>query len=141
MDYPDDLLRRAAGALHTSTTSPAVLGIGYAQVLFSRPDPVAVTPQPHVVLTAPTPPERNAMIAPAYGLATTQRMALAKGQPAFRYPGGPRVTAMSVAATVPYVGKAGSGWVAVVIGTGVPYVDKQVRPTILYVPAAAGPIS
>ena len=67
-------------------------------------------------------------------------MKLQAGQPLYRYPGGPRVTAMSKAGPVPYMGTAGSGWRAVQVTTGAPYVDHIARRTIVYVPAAAGPV-
>lgn len=141
-DYPDALLRSFAGNLITSTGPIHRLGLGFAQVLFSTPDGPTNQPNvPSVVPTWPTPAEVNVMIAPAWGTTGTHRISLAKGQPLFRSPGGKRVTAMGSAGSPPYLGKAGSGWGAVLIGTGVPYTDKQTRPTILYVPLAAGPIS
>lgn len=96
---------------------------------------------PHVVTSAPTPSERNVMIAQG-GLTVTSShvQRLASGQPLFRYPGGPRVTAMSAAGPVAYIGAAGSGWHAVQVRTKGPYADGITRPTVLYVPAAAGPV-
>jgi hypothetical protein len=118
-------------------------GITYVD---AKPPSGAVTPipptAPGVVLTAPTPTERNVMI-PQGGLTVTSShvMALAKGQPLFRHPGGPKVTAMSVAGKVAYIGTAGAGWRAVQVSTGAPYGDHVARRTVLYVPAAAGAIS
>ena len=80
------------------------------------------------------------MIIGAYTVTSAKVKHLAKGQPLFDSPGGHRVTQMSRAATPTYIGRAGTGWEAVVIGTGVPYKDGQVRPTVLYVPAAAGTV-
>ncbi len=145
MDYPDSLLRKAAGLLVTDFAGHR-LGAGQAQVLFSTPDADVVTNPPdhiipHVVLDGPVTSEVNVMIAPAWGTTSTHQMALAKGQPCFSHPGGKKVTSMSAAKAVPFVGHAGVGWNAVLIGTAVPYKDHAVRPTVLYVPADAGPIS
>lgn len=147
-EYPDSILKVAASRLLISKTTSARLGLGKAQVLFSVPDtgdaPPPVEPPtngPIVVPSAPTPKEPNVMIAPAYNVTATRRMLLKKDQPCFRAPGAKKVTAMSGTKAVPYVGPAGAGWAAVVIGTGAPYKDKKVRPTILYVPAKAGPVS
>lgn len=113
--------------------------------VFTRPVPKALAPipstVPHVVTSAPTPSERNAMIAQG-GLTVTSShvQRLASGQPLFRYPGGPRVTATSAAGPVAYVGSAGSGWRAVQVKTRGVYADGIARPTVLYVPAAAGPV-
>lgn len=104
-------------------------------------DPVPFIEQPHVVASASTPSERNVMLTYATGVATTRRLVLAKGQPLFRHPGGPRVTAMSAEAGVGFVGAAGAGWSAVVIRTAVPYRDRKSRPTVLYVPRKAGVLS
>jgi hypothetical protein len=86
-------------------------------------------------------PEKNAMIASMYQVATGRVMTLAKGQPLFRHPGGPRVTAMSKQGNVAYVGHAGGEWSMVIVNTGQPYADGETRPTGLYVPTEAGPIS
>lgn len=81
------------------------------------------------------------MITPGGAVVTSSYVkTLAKGQPLFRHPGGPLVTKMSKKASVPYIGGAGTGWQAVRVSTGVPYVDKKTRSTILYVPTAAGPV-
>ena len=76
--------------------------------------------------------------------ASTQRMRLAKGQKCYASPGGQSVTTISKAGAVPHVGFAGNvggeAWRAVIVVTGVPYSDKQARRTVLYVPAAAGPL-
>lgn len=101
--------------------------------VFLRPVPELVVPR--VVLTAPTPAERNAMVTYSY---PGRLLELAKGQPLYRHPGGPRVTAMSAKARVAFLGSAGKGWAAVRVTTGVPYRDGKSRPTQLYVPRAAG---
>lgn len=90
---------------------------------------------PRVVLTAPTPRERNVMVTSAH---PGRLFDLAKGQPLFRHPGGPRVTSMSRRAQVVYGGAAGRDWVMVRVMTGVPYRSGQSQPTWLYVPKAAG---
>ncbi len=142
-------IERAAGLLEIDPRTHATMndrfGYGHIFALLTPRDPDPIpTPAPggpKVVLSAPTPAERNVMIAQG-GLTNTysHRIALAKGQPLFRYPGGPRVTATSGAISLPYVGAAGTGWRAVVAKTAAPYPDKVYRPTVLYVPAAAGPI-
>lgn len=98
-------------------------------------------PGPTVVPNWPAPSEKNTMIAEG-GLTVTSnyRKDLAKDQPLFRWPGGPVGAKMSRASSVPYMGTAGSGWHAIQVLTGQPYGDKVARPTILYVPASAGPI-
>lgn len=147
-EYPDSILKVAASRLLISATTSARLGLGKAQVLFSVPDsappPPVVTPPtngPIVVPNGPAPKEPNIMIGPAYNVSAVRRMLLKQGQPCFRAPGGKKVTAMSGTKAVPYLGPAGPGWAAVLIGTGSPYADKKTRPTILYVPSAAGPVS
>ena len=90
---------------------------------------------PKVVLSAPVPTERNVMVTAA---APGRMFDLAKGQPLFRHPGGPRVTAMSRRALVTYGGSAGPGWVMVRVMTGAPYRSGVPQPTWLYVPKAAG---
>lgn len=137
-DWPDSFLRKAAGAF---VVTIAPIGLGYVQVLFSTPDAAVVQPPPVVVPNAPAPAERNVMIQPAVATVTSTHVkTLAKGQPLFRYPGGPKVTAMSATASVAFIGTAGKGWHSVRVSTGAPYVDGKTRPTIVYVPAAAGPI-
>lgn len=144
--YPDALLREAAGRLLISATTSARLGNGKAQVLFSIPDKAGATGQyptqggPIVTPAVPA-KEPNVMIAPAWGTSSTKRMLLSKGQPCYRSPGGKRITAMSARVSVPFIGKAGTGWVAVLIRTKAPYKDKLARPTVVYVPAKAGPVS
>lgn len=95
---------------------------------------------------AAPPPARghDAMIVYAQVAGTRTRMRLSRGQDLAEFPGGPRVTGMSGTNTVPHIGHAGvvggHAWRAVLVGTGVPYADKRVRPTILYVPASAGEV-
>jgi len=80
---------------------------------------------------------------PQGGLTVTSShvMSLAQGQPLFRYPGGPIVTRMSKAASVQYHGTAGGTWRVVRVSTAAPYQDGKMRPTLLYVPGSAGPIT
>lgn len=143
-DYPAALLKLAAANLIAAYNRP--LGAGYAQVMFTPRDPVTggpnVPPKPHIVLVGPATKEKNAMIAPAYGVSCTKRVKLKKGQPLFRNPGGTRVTALSDDAAVRMIGKAGPGWLCVLVSTGSRkvYKDGVQRPTGLYVPAAAGVI-
>lgn len=144
-DYPAALLRKAAGLLVADDAGNR-LGDGNVQVLFSRPDavlppPTHTGPLPKLVLSGPPPTEENVMLTSAYGVSGTKRMSLVKGQPIFRKPGGAKLTAMSAAYAPPHIGHAGVGWEAVLIGTGSPYSDKKTRPTVGYVPTAAGPIA
>lgn len=85
----------------------------------------------------------NRMIRSAWRVTTGKVQRLSPGQPLFASPGGPRVTRVSstTPVSVGYVGSAGSGWGLVIVGTKVPYSDGVTRPTGLYVPEAAGPIS
>jgi hypothetical protein len=139
--YPQALLRTFAGQLNIGSGRIVRLGAGLAYAAFTR-NVKAAAPVPTVVSSAPTPIERNVMISQG-GLAVVSShvMALALSQPLFRYPGGPKVTAMSRAGNVDYIGGAGSGWRAVKVTTGAPYGDGVPRPTVLYVPAAAGPVT
>lgn len=142
--YPELLLRQAAGDLVLKVSSDGTvlkrLGQGRAYAaIFPHPHlatPVAVPiPQPVVVSSAPTPAERNLMITTTVA---PHLFRLAKGQPLYRHPGGPIVTRLSAAGSVAWVGGAGAGWTAVRVSTGAPYADKKQRPTIVYVPTAAG---
>jgi hypothetical protein len=130
--YPESLLMQAAGAF------PGV-GFGRANIaVFPHSHPLNLPDTgtgPHVVLDAPTPGERNVAITTAYRGHTFR---MAKGQPLFRYPGGPKVTQMSAAGTAEHIGRAGSGWMAVRVTTQALYADGIGRPTVLYVPSAAG---
>lgn len=136
--YPESLLREAAGAFRLSSGTRLGNGRAIAAVLPHR-HPLGGLPDtgtgPHVVLDAPTPSERNVALTAVY---EGRNFRMAKGQPIFRYPGGPQVTRLSAAGAVPYRGKAGAGWVAVKVNTGALYEDGIVRPTILYVPQKAG---
>lgn len=75
---------------------------------------------------------------------TTEVMALREGQAVYEAPGGPIATRMAKAGLVPHVGLAspvgGFAWRAVVVSTRWGYADGQSRPTVLYVPAAAGEV-
>lgn len=131
--YPESLLMQAAGAF------PGV-GFGRANIaVFPHSHPYIDLPDtgtgPRVVLDAPTPGERNVAITTAYRGHTFR---MAKGQPLFRYPGGPKVTQMSAAGSAEHIGRAGSGWMAVRVTTQALYADGVGRPTVLYVPSAAG---
>lgn len=145
--YPEALLRDFAGELNIGAGRIVRLGQGLVYAAFTRaiataPGPTPPPTGPQVVLSAPTPSERNVMITQG-GLDNSHShvKTLAKGQPLFRSPGGPRVTGMSATRPVDYEGGAGKGWHAVQVMTAVPYADGILRPTILYVPAAAGPVS
>lgn len=130
--YPESLLMAAAGAFPGTGSGRASIAV------FPRRHPLvpSVTPTgPIVAPSAPAPGERNVAILTAYAGHTFR---MVKGQPIFRHPGGPKVTQMSRAGAVEYVGKAGAGWVAVKVGTGALYADGVVRPTVLYVPSSAG---
>lgn len=143
-DYPEIMLMRAAGDFVTRYDQygnvVSRLGFGRANVIvMPHRHPYLDLPDtgtgPHVVLNAPKPSERNVAILTAYRGHTFK---LAKGQPLFRYPGGPEVTKLSAAGSVEYLGKAGGGWVAVRVTTQALYADGIGRPTGLYVPSAAG---
>jgi hypothetical protein len=149
--YPLDLLRRAAEMLPIRlasgrwTTVYYYNGPGRVWASFTPAHPAsgpAPDPnKPHLVSNWPAPAEKNVMI-PEGGLTVTSshRKDLVQGQPLFRHPGGPVVAKMSRAMAVPYIGTAGSGWHAVQIMSAQPYADGKMRPTVVYVPAAAGPI-
>lgn len=92
---------------------------------------------PQLVMSWPAPVERNVMIASMY---TGHIMRLVKGQPLFRYPGGPVAAHMSAAGAVEHAGSGGKGWSVVRVPTMAVYADGKTRPTGLYVPNAAGPI-
>lgn len=95
---------------------------------------------------APRPTSRRENVAIRYAAisGTSSRMRLRQGQALYEWPGGPRVTAMSQAGAVPYVGLAGAvdgkAWRAVVVGTKALYDDGRTRRTVLYVPASAGEV-
>lgn len=147
---PLTYLKAAAAKLQLS--SGRIVGTGYCYVGMTRrvgltTGATAPTPAPGSVPTLvltkpPTPSEVNPMI-PGGGLVRTSShvMALKKGQPLYRTPAGPIATKMSADAKVEYFGTAGSGWRCVEVATGGPYKDKVVRPTLVYVPATAGPIT
>jgi hypothetical protein len=97
--------------------------------------PVPFIEIPRVVLSAPTPKEVNVALTYAQ---PGRHLELERGQPLYRHPGGPRVTAMSTRSAPPFVGSAGKGWAAVRVTTGGLYRDGKARPTVLYVPRAAG---
>ena len=135
--YPESLLRQAAGDMVLTNGSRLGLGRAVAAILphahpLTLPD---TSTAPVVVSSAPASKEKNVAITAAYAGHTFR---MAKGQPIFRYPGGPKVTVMSKAGAVTYVGKAGTGWVGVRVTTGALYADHVGRPTVLYVPAGAG---
>ncbi len=108
--------------------------------------PATSTPTPlpptGIVVSAPATAEEklNPMVRGAYGVTSSKVMRLAKGQPVYANPGGPRVTAMSAAAAVSYIGPVGPNWALVLVGTGSPYADKATRPTGVYVPRSAGTV-
>lgn len=147
---PLSTLKSAAG--HLKLASGREVGYGYAYVGYTRrigmtTGATAPVPAPGSVPTLvlskpPTPKEVNPMI-PGSGLvrSSSHVMSLAKGQPLYRTPGGSLATRMSAAAKVEYFGPAGSGWRCVEVTTGAPYADKIARPTLVYVPASAGPIT
>jgi hypothetical protein len=142
-----DVIWRAAGALEMTpgNTVTELHGPGHAYFIPTttrwNPTPPPVPP-PSVVDNATPSPEKNSMIASMYQVATGRVMRLAKGQPVFRDAnGGPVVTRMSREGNVGYVGHAGGEWSMVIVNTGQPYADGETRPTGLYVPTKAGPIS
>jgi hypothetical protein len=111
----------------------------YASVRFGVfTTPVPSVEIPRVVLTAPTPKEVNVAITYAQ---PGRLFELAKGQPLFRHPGGPRVTATAAQVKLDFVGSAGAGWAAVRVRTRGLYTDDVARPTVLYVPRKAGILS
>jgi hypothetical protein len=131
--YPESLLMQAAAAFP---------GVGWGRVnmaVLPHRHPYIDLPDtstgPRVVLDAPTPSEVNVAITTAYRGHT---MRLAKGQPLFRHPGGVKVTQLSAAGSVEYIGRAGGGWAGVRVTTQALYADGIGRPTVLYVPSAAG---
>lgn len=142
--YPASLIRDFAAGLRLSNGH--LSGPNHFEaVLCPLPGASTSTPPPGgtLVLSGPATSEKNAMISQSGSLSVVSNYvkALVKNQPLFRYPSGPKVTVMSSAAHVDYIGNAGGGWHAVKVRTGAPYVDKVSRPTILYVPAASGPVT
>lgn len=142
---------KAAGALVLDNSGETVrerYGAGHLYIVQTTVPyrPSAPLPPPLAVLTegypATSAERRNRMIAPAYGAGSNGPLVkhLVRRQPLYDYPGGHVVTRMSAARAVTFLGKAGPGWDLVVVGTGVPYSDKQTRPTGLYVPRAAGTV-
>lgn len=87
--------------------------------------------------------KRYKMIAPAWRVTSGKVMRLQAGQPLFKYPGGPRVTKVSGTrpVSVSFLGYAGPNWAMVLVNTAVPYKDGVLRPTGVYVPRSAGPVS
>jgi hypothetical protein len=145
-EYPISLLRMAAGELNVASNPDdyVALGVGLCYALATRAtgDAAVSAIVPHVVLNAPAPSERNVMVNQSGRTITSSHvMSLAKGQPIFRYPGGPKITEMSAAGKVADLGNAGIGWRQVRVVTGAPYKDKVSRPTGAYVPTDAGPIT
>ena len=134
---------KAAGSLvldGSGTTVRQRYGSGMLYVVLTT---VPYHPPVQLVESAPASAAERTypMIAPAWSVTSGKVQRLPKGQPLFRSPGGPRVTRMSRTASVTYVGKAGRNWSAVLVQTGSPYADKVTRPTVLYVPLAAGPVT
>lgn len=113
-------------------------GISFA--VFNRRVPLLL--EPKLVLDGPGPDRGGPVMGTyAYGVVCKKTMRLAKGQPLFKHPGGPRVTSMKNAGEVGHVAAATPGWREVLVQTAVPYRDGHLRPTTLYVPRDAGPIS
>lgn len=147
---PWSVIRKAGESLVLDSSGETVLeryGAGHLYVVFTTVPyiPSAPVPAPLAVLTAGAPASaserRNVMLLSAYGVTSPKVKHLVKGQPLFASPGGVRVTRMSKAGTPTYLGKAGSSWDVVLVGTGAPYADGKTRPTGLYVPRAAGVVT
>lgn len=135
-NYPDELLKRAAGELILSTEGGTRrLGYGKAYVAIFPRLSIPPAPDSSVVINGPETSERNVMITTTVA---SYRFKLTKGQPLYRHPGGPVVAKMSFSGNVEWTGNAGPGWTAVQVNTKAPYADGITRPTIVYVPTKAG---
>ena len=133
--HAGEMLEMYPGGPRLRNTHPGMLWI----VQGTRPE----DPDPAVVDGAPvTAAERSwPMIRGAWGVTSDRVQHLSINQPLYAHPGGPRVTRMSKTAFVTFLGSLGPNWGAVLIGTGIPYSDKKVRPTGLAVPLDAGTIT
>lgn len=147
---PLTVLRRAAGYL--KVTSTRIVGLGYAYAALARrtgryvtstitPPPAGSVPT--LVLTKPPAPAEVSPMVTGSGIVTSSShvMSLKRGQPVYRTPGGRVATKMGADAKVEYYGRAGGGWNCVEVLTGAAYKDGIKRPTLVYVPATAGPVT
>lgn len=143
-DVPLSLLREAAGELviGTRNNQPVRLGAGRVYAMLTPKDAVPTVPPARIVTTAPDHNGENRMISYSQVETTKTRMYLAKGQPLFKSTStsSPVVTRMGRNGYALHLGLAAPGWRAVQVRTGAPYVDGNVRPTVLYVPMAAGTV-
>jgi hypothetical protein len=143
-------LRNAASDLRLASGRTVANGYGYAgfarrigiYTSTSTPTKPSGTVPTLVLTKPPTPAEVNPMI-PGTGLVRTSShvMSLKKGQPLYRTPGGPIAARLQGDYKLEYFGSAGTGWRCVEVSTGSPYSDGKTRPTLVYVPSSAGPIS
>jgi hypothetical protein len=141
---PLSLLREACGELVIGTRNgqPVHLGDGRVYAMLTPLDPKPSYPPAKVTTTAPDHDGDNAMVTYSQVAETLSRMFLAKGQPLYASTstGSAIVTRMNRAGYVKHLGSAGTGWRAVQASTRAPYGDRVPRPTILYVPKAAGTV-
>jgi hypothetical protein len=125
--YPRSLLRSFAGAFRVQTGN---LGVGWAQGFYTTSHPGA------------TPPPTGgdvAIAAAGIGLTSGYVIDLPLGQPFYDAPNGKVITKLSKAAAVAFTGyPVTGGWSSVIVKTGALYPDGVSRPSILYVPMAAG---
>jgi hypothetical protein len=150
----------AAGLTSFSRYAPAVhqarlgLGLDFAVLVCragygTRESTVRVVyatlQRPASPVPAPAPGGSDVAIRYVQVAATPERMTLRAGQPLYAHPGGPAVSRMLAAGSVPYVGQAASvggvAWRAVICGTVWSYSDGRRHRTVLYVPASAGEVS
>lgn len=139
--YDLNVLRDAAGALvigeHLGRplTVRARYGPGYAWA--------ALTPAHEVAKPKPLPaPFGDEMFSVLGDFQTNLRIVLPKGTPLYDSAGVKpnRITAMSEAGSLRFLGNAVRGYGCVIARTGAPYPDKQSRPTGLFVKLSAGKV-
>jgi hypothetical protein len=136
--YPRSLLRAFAGAFRITYRRPdgstysVPIGLGWAQGFYTTAHPVVTPP--------PTPEGGDVAIAAAgIGLTSGYVIDLPLGQPFYDAPNGKVITKLSKAAAVAFTGyPVTGGWSSVIVKTGALYPDGVSRPSILYVPMAAG---
>jgi hypothetical protein len=147
---PLSTLKTAAAQLVLG--SGRVCGTGYCYIGFTKriglttgatsPTPAIGSVPTLILAKPPTPSEVNPMI-PGSGLTRTSShvMSLKSGQPFYRTPAGPVIARLPRDMVVEYFGTAGTGWRCVEILTKAAYADGVARNTLVYVPAAAGPVT
>jgi len=140
--YDIDLLANAAGSLVIGTkngrpyTVRMKYGPGYAWAALT---PSHEVPRPKPVAA----PFGDEMFSVLGTYETSLRIALPKGTPLYDSASANprRVTAMSEAGSLRFLGNAVRGYGVVIARTGAPYPDKKSRPTGLFVKLSAGKVT